>query len=128
MSVIARESDLAPIAKDWLQSHGYDIRSEVHNIDIVGRSQDGLFHAVELKKSFNVDVLSQGLRGQRWAGEATIVVPQPPGRGLSVSRKIDDWVRICRGPGSYRHLTLPTPHPVLRAAGAASFEQTSASR
>ncbi len=97
MGVIERESDLAPIAGDWLRNQGYDIRSEVHNIDIVGRNQDGLFHAVELKKSFNIDVLSQGLRGQRWAGEATIVVPQPPGRGLVVSRKIEDWVRICRG-------------------------------
>lgn len=96
MTVITRESDLAPVAGRWLRELGYDIRSEVHHIDILGRNPDGLFHAVELKKTFNIDVLSQGLRGQRWAGEATVVVPKPSGTGFAVARKMEEWGRICR--------------------------------
>lgn len=97
MNGILKESDLASFAIDWLRNDGYDTRSEVHHVDIIGRDASGLFHAVELKKHFNVDVISQALRGQRWAGQSTIFVPYPHGSGAVVSRKITEWIRICRG-------------------------------
>lgn len=86
------ETALAPFAKTMLAEMGYDVRSELMHVDLVGRDADGLFHAVELKKNFGLDVINQGLRSQTWAGLASIVVPAPNKNG---HKKTQEWKRLC---------------------------------
>lgn len=120
MSASKPETILAPFAKTMLVEMGYEVRSELHHIDIVGRDSDGLFHAVELKKNFGLDVINQGLRSQAWAGMASIVVPAPNKKTSQKSagaiKKIREWRRLCSrlDIGLYIVDDLDTGTPVLR--------------
>lgn len=95
MDKICIETDLAPHACSYLKTLGCDIRSEVHHVDIVGKSPDG-FIGVELKTVFNIDVLYQAVRTQRWAGHSLIVVPLVAKTARLRREKIDKWTSLCK--------------------------------
>jgi len=96
---ITKETELAIFAQNALIEMGYETRSELHHIDIVGRNSnndaENEYIGVELKKTFNVDVIFQAVRTQKWTGHAVIVVPLF-GTKMLKYKKQKQWTQICR--------------------------------
>lgn len=58
---VAREEELYPPVKAFLEGQGYAVKSEVRGCDIVARRGDGPPVVVELKKAFSLALLLQGV-------------------------------------------------------------------
>ena len=59
-----RETDLYPPVKEFLESQGYSVKSEVSNCDVVAVRGDEEPVVVELKTTFTLPLVFQGLRRQ----------------------------------------------------------------
>ncbi|MCE5323880.1 DUF2161 family putative PD-(D/E)XK-type phosphodiesterase [bacterium] len=70
------ETDLYNPLYDYLVSHGYTVRSEVNNCDVVALKGDDLI-IVELKKCLNVVLLSQAVKRQQSCDSVYVAVPRP---------------------------------------------------
>ncbi|MEN6357486.1 MAG: DUF2161 family putative PD-(D/E)XK-type phosphodiesterase [Armatimonadota bacterium] len=71
------ETELYNPLYDYLASHGYTVRSEVNNCDVVALKDDDLI-IVELKKCLNVVLLSQAVKRQQSCESVYVGVPRPP--------------------------------------------------
>jgi hypothetical protein len=81
------ETDLYPPLRDYLVEHGYTVRSEVHDCDVVAAKDDELI-VVELKRHLSVALLIQATDRQRVTESVYIAVPRP---------KPGQWRRQWRG-------------------------------
>ncbi len=75
-----RETDLYQPIYDYLTHAGYRVRSEVVDCDITAIKGDELI-IVELKCSFNLELLIQGTLRQKLADSVYVAVPKPK-RGI----------------------------------------------
>lgn len=73
---IANETELAAPVKVFLESLGYEVRSEVHDCDIVAVRDDQVL-AVELKRSLNLTLVLQGVERQRVADAVYLAIEAP---------------------------------------------------
>ncbi|MBN2557436.1 MAG: hypothetical protein JXB33_01635 [Clostridia bacterium] len=71
-----KETDLYPPVKEFLESQGYSIRSEVMDADIAA-VKDGRLLIVELKTSINLKLLTQLVKRQRMTDSVYAAVPRP---------------------------------------------------
>lgn len=69
----SKETDLHSPVKQWLESEGCDVRSEVKSIDMVGIYGD-LLIAVEMKLKLNLEVINQAVERQGVADLVYIAV------------------------------------------------------
>ena len=75
-----RETDLYAPVRDWLVAQGYTVRAEVKDCDITA-TKDGDLIVVELKRSFNVDLLIQATKRQRLTDSVYVAIPRPTRMG-----------------------------------------------
>lgn len=77
------ESDLAIPVRDFLVTHGYTVRSEVLDCDLVAVRGDEVV-AVELKSGLNATLLIQAVQRQLACDRVYVAIPRPKGgeRGL----------------------------------------------
>lgn len=73
------ETDLFPPVRDYLESNGYTVRSEVRNCDVVAVKGDDVI-VVELKTAMNVSLLIQATDRQRITDSVYVAIPDPRGR------------------------------------------------
>lgn len=73
---ILLETELYPPVKALLEDKGYTVRGEVKNLDIAAVKGDQLI-AVEMKKTFNIELLFQCVDRQRTADAVYFVIPRP---------------------------------------------------
>ena len=59
-----RESDLYQPLKSFLESQGYSVKSEISNCDVVAVRGDDELVIVELKTSFTLPLVFQGIQRQ----------------------------------------------------------------
>lgn len=78
------ETDLYKPVHDYLSDRGYTVRAEVANCDLTAVKGEELL-VVELKRSFNLELLLQGVNRQRAADAVYLAVPRPHG-GIFTSR------------------------------------------
>ncbi|GMV91344.1 MAG: hypothetical protein AMXMBFR82_11220 [Candidatus Hydrogenedentota bacterium] len=74
----ARETDLYPPLKAYLEANGYTVRAEVNGCDVTATKGDDLV-VIELKRSVNLTLLVQATRRQRITDSVYVAVPAPPG-------------------------------------------------
>ena len=86
----AREAQLYPPVKTWLEARGYDVRAEVGAADVVGRNPDGGLAIVEMKLGFSLTLFHQGVDRLGLTDQVWLAVP-PPGK-----RARRDNVRLAR--------------------------------
>ena len=70
------ESDLYLPVKDYLEKHGYRVRGEVKNCDVVATKEDDLI-VVELKTSVSMTLLVQATERQSISDSVYVAVPKP---------------------------------------------------
>ncbi|MDR1534993.1 MAG: DUF2161 family putative PD-(D/E)XK-type phosphodiesterase [Planctomycetota bacterium] len=75
-----RESELYQPIKAWLEAGGYTVHAEVRGADIAARRGNELV-LVEMKRSLNLELLLQIVRGQEAAESVYAAVPAPAAAG-----------------------------------------------
>ena len=83
---IARESDLYPPVKAFLEAQGYEVKGEIGGCDAVGTRGHEPPVIVELKLQFNLALVLQGVDRLSLTDRVYLAVPRPRGR---------------RGPGTF---------------------------
>ena len=104
-----RESDLYPAVKAFLVAQGYTVKSEIGHLDVLAVRGDEPPVVVELKTTFSLALVLQGVERQSLFDHVYLAVPHGP-KGWSARYK--DITRLCRrlGLGLLAvHLTVP-PH------------------
>jgi hypothetical protein len=89
-----READLYPPLKAYLQGQGYTVKAEVGACDIVARRGDDAPVVVEMKLTFSLALVMQGVARQALADLVYLAVPVSSDRGWALRYR--DIVALCR--------------------------------
>lgn len=103
-----RESDLYPPVKAFLESQGYTVKSEIGHLDVLALRADDPPVVVELKTTFSLALVLQGVERQGLFAHVYLAVHHGP-RGWGARYK--DITRLCRrlGLGLLAVHLSPTP-------------------
>ena len=71
-----KETDLYAPIRAFLEEEGYQVQAEVKDCDIAA-VKDGQLVIVELKKSFNLKLVYQGLERQSLTDQVFVAIPRP---------------------------------------------------
>ena len=88
-----KEADLYPVIKAFLEAQGYEVKSEIGHLDVLARRGDEAPVVVELKTSFSLALVLQGVERQTLFDHVYLAVPYGP-KGWSARYK--DITRLCR--------------------------------
>ncbi len=88
-----KESDLYNPIKTYLESQGYEVKSEIGHLDLLARRGQEPPVVVELKTSFSLTLILQGVERQTLFDHVYLAVPVPP-KGWTLRYK--DLIRLCR--------------------------------
>lgn len=89
-----RETDLYPPVKTFLEGRGYSVKGEIGDCDVVAiRGQEPPV-IVELKRSFSLDLILQGVSRKRVSELVYLAVP--PLTGRNARRKRREYIGLCR--------------------------------
>lgn len=89
-----REVDLYPPVKAFLEGQGYSVKGEIEDCDVVAIRGDEPPVVIELKRSFTLDLVLQGIGRQRLAGAVYLAIP--PFSGRAGRRRRRDCIGLCR--------------------------------
>lgn len=89
-----RESDLYAPVKSYLEAQGYEVKAEIGACDLMARRGEEPPVIVELKLSFSLALLMQGVARQTLVDDVYLAVPVSSARGWTLRYK--DVVRLCR--------------------------------
>lgn len=76
-SSMIRETDLYPPVKQFFENQGYEVKSEVTACDVVACKPDAPTVVIELKVTFSLDLVLQGIERQKLADDVYLAVPRP---------------------------------------------------
>lgn len=93
---IRSETELYEPVKRYLESLGYEVRGEVNRCDLVAVREDEQPVIVELKKTFNIPLLIQGIDRLTHSGNVYLAVEQPETGRAPHSLRWSDLTRLCR--------------------------------
>ncbi|WP_025678554.1 DUF2161 family putative PD-(D/E)XK-type phosphodiesterase [Paenibacillus massiliensis] len=94
---VQRETELYAPIKAFFEGRGYIIRGEVNNCDLVGlreNSQQPLI--VEIKKTFSLALLLQGLQRLKLGGEVYLAVEKNRSKKGAVNQRWQELAELCR--------------------------------
>lgn len=74
-----KETDLYLPVKTLFESLGYTINSEVKDIDVIAIKNDDMI-IIELKTTYNLKLIIQGIKRQRISDKVYIAIPRPKSR------------------------------------------------
>jgi len=86
-----RETDLYPPVKTFLEAQGYVVKGEIGAVDVVAVRGDEPPVLVELKLTFSLALVHQGLERQKVSDLVYLAVPMPP-----KAKALKDHLRLCR--------------------------------
>ncbi|WP_372839628.1 DUF2161 domain-containing phosphodiesterase [Phaeovulum sp.] len=89
-----READLYIPVKAYLEAQGYTVKSEIGDCDVLARRGDEPPVVVELKVSFSLALVLQGVARQTLFDTVYLAVPVSGARGWSL--RYADIIRLCR--------------------------------
>ncbi len=90
-----RETDLYPPIKAFLEGQGYSVKGEVTDCDVVAMRADEEPVVVELKTTFTLPLVFQGMRRQTITDLVYLAVAAPNGAALW-RRHSRDIAKLCR--------------------------------
>lgn len=88
-----READLYPDLKVFLQGQGYEVKAEIGACDLMARRGEEPPIVVEMKLSFNLSLVLQGVARQALFADVYLAVPAPK---KSWPARYKDIVALCR--------------------------------
>lgn len=89
-----RESELYAPVKIYLEAQGYEVKAEVGDCDVMAVRGDEPPVVVELKTSFSLALVMQGVQRQRLFDHVYLAVPVSSDRGWKLRYR--DIVALCR--------------------------------
>ena len=89
-----RESDLYTPLKAYLELQGYEVKAEIGDCDLMARRGDEPVVVVELKLTFSLALVMQGVARQALFDHVYLAVPVSGARGWKLRYK--DIVALCR--------------------------------
>jgi len=89
-----RETDLYPPVKSLLERQGYEVKSEIGEVDVMARRGDEDPVIVELKTGFALSLYHQAINRQAMTDVVYIAVPHGKGRPFNKSLKAN--TQLCR--------------------------------
>lgn len=89
-----READLYPALKAYLSGQGYDVKAEVGDCDILARRGDDPPLVVEMKTTFSLQLVMQGVARQGLFDTVYLAVPVSAKRGWALRYR--DIIALCR--------------------------------
>ncbi len=89
-----RETDLYPPLKSYLEAQGYEVKAEVGDCDLLARRGVEPPVVVELKLTFSLALVMQGVARQALFDHVYLAVPVSTERGWKLRYK--DIIRLCR--------------------------------
>ena len=89
-----READLYPVLKSYLEAQGYEVKAEVGDCDLLARRGEEPPVVVELKLTFSLALVMQGVARQTVFEHVYLAVPVSSERGWKLRYK--DIIRLCR--------------------------------
>lgn len=94
---IKNEAELYAPLKAFFKLHGYDIKGEVRNCDMVGM-KEGLAEPliVEMKKTFNLALLLQGLERLKMSSHVYLAVEKSRAKKGAVNQRWSEISNLCR--------------------------------
>lgn len=91
------ETELYAPLKAFFEQKGYSIKSEVKNCDLVGVHPDHLEPLiVEIKKTFNLPLLLQGLERQKLSNEVYLAVERNRSKRGAHNQRWNEITLLCR--------------------------------
>ena len=89
-----READLYPALKAYLSAQGYSVKAEVGACDIMARRGDEAPLVVEMKLTFSLGLVMQGVARQALVDHVYLAVPVSSAKGWALRYR--DIVALCR--------------------------------
>ncbi|MEO1610900.1 MAG: DUF2161 family putative PD-(D/E)XK-type phosphodiesterase [Pseudomonadota bacterium] len=89
-----KETDLYPPVKAYLEAQGYEVKAEIGDCDIIARRGEEEPLVVELKLTFSLALVMQGVARQTMFEQVYLAVPVSGEKGWRLRYK--DIVRLCR--------------------------------
>lgn len=86
------ETDLYGPIKSFFEQIGYEVKGEVNGCDLVAKKDDDMI-IVEMKRSFNLTLILQGVDRQSMTDDVYLAIPAPRNRRRARWR---ENVRLCR--------------------------------
>ncbi|MES2667048.1 MAG: DUF2161 family putative PD-(D/E)XK-type phosphodiesterase [Pseudomonadota bacterium] len=94
MTKPAREADLYPALKAYLEAQGYEVKAEVGACDILACRAGDAPLVVEMKLTFSLSLVMQGVARQGLVDHVYLAVPVSGKRGWSLRYR--DIIALCR--------------------------------
>src|SRR6266571_6147900 len=92
----AAEADLYPAVKDFLEKQGYTVKSEIRGCDVVALRDDEPPVIVELKLTFSLALLLQGIDRLSLTDRVYLAVSRPRSRRAPASVYRREVRALCR--------------------------------
>lgn len=92
------EADLYAPVRDHFIALGFDVKGEVRNCDVVA-VKDDILVSVELKKTFGLKLVYQGLDKQASSDLVYLAIPAVLKKGRGKRSPVEDMKRLCRRTG-----------------------------
>ncbi|MBI1216978.1 MAG: hypothetical protein GC186_00395 [Rhodobacteraceae bacterium] len=89
-----KESDLYPPLKTYLEAQGYEVKAEIGACDLMARRGDEPPVIVEMKLTFSLALVMQGVARQAMFDHVYLAVPVSAERGWKLRYR--DIIRLCR--------------------------------
>ena len=89
-----READLYPPLKAYLEAQGYEVKAEIGDCDLMARRGDEPPVIVEMKLTFSLALVMQGVARQALFDHVYLAVPVSGARGWALRYR--DIVALCR--------------------------------
>ena len=94
---VKHETELYAPLKAFFEERGYEIKSEVRHCDLVGyRPESDEPLIVEMKKSFNLPLLLQGLERQKLSSEVYLAVERARAKKGAHNQRWSEITNLCR--------------------------------
>ncbi|WP_145047944.1 DUF2161 domain-containing phosphodiesterase [Paenibacillus xylanexedens] len=93
---IQYETELYPPVKAFFEKRGYTVRAEVKHCDLVGiRADEDVPLIVEMKKSFNLSLLLQGMQRLKLSPNVYLAVERNRSKRGAVNQRWSELTAVC---------------------------------
>ena len=113
---VKHETELYKPIKSYFEAQGFEVKSEVMHCDLVAiHPQSGETILVEMKKTFNLALLLQGIERLRLNGQVMLAVERNRKKSGAHNQRFGDLAELCRmlGIGLMTVTFYKTKAPVL---------------
>lgn len=93
-----QETDLYLPVKQFFEDEGYEVKAEVNGCDVVACKDDAPTVIIELKTTFSIELILQGIERQKLSDDVYLAIPKPdtPTKRKNWRKRQRSLVNLCR--------------------------------